>query len=164
VSVQIGPDKVVTLHYTVKNDSGEVLDRSEQGEPLSYLHGAGGIVPGLESALAGKVTGDRVSVSIPAAQAYGERDPALVHKVPRRAFGGVAAIEPGMRFEAQTEQGARPVTVVRVQGDMVTIDGNHPLAGQNLNFDVEIADVREASAEELTHGHVHGPGGHHHHG
>jgi len=161
--VQIGPDKVVTMHYTVKNDSGEVLDRSDKNEPISYLHGAGGIVPGLESALEGKVTGDRVSVSVPAAQAYGERDPALVQQVPRRAFGGTPKLEPGMRFQAQSDHGARTVTVVRVQGDMVTIDGNHPLAGQNLNFDVEIAGVREASSEELTHGHVHGPGGHHHH-
>ena len=161
--MQIGPDKVVTMHYTVKNDSGEVLDRSDKNEPISYLHGAGGIVPGLESALEGKVTGDRVSVSVPAAQAYGERDPALVQQVPRRAFSGAAKLEPGMRFQAQSDHGARTVTVVRVQGDMVTIDGNHPLAGQNLNFDVEIAGVREASSEELTHGHVHGPGGHHHH-
>ena len=161
--MQIGPDKVVTMHYTVKNDSGEVLDRSDQGEPISYLHGGGGIVPGLESALTGKTAGERVSVAVPAAQAYGARDPALVQQVPRRAFAGVAAIEPGMRFQAHGEHGARTVTVVRVQGDMVTVDGNHPLAGQNLNFDVEIAGVREASAEELTHGHVHGPGGHHHH-
>src|SRR5215472_1615262 len=147
------------MYYTVKNDSGEVLDRSDKDEPISYLHGTGGIVPGLESALAGKVAGDRVTVAVPAAQGYGERDPTLVQQLPRRAFAGVSVIEPGMRFEAHSEHGARTVTVVRVQGDMVTIDGNHPLAGQNLNFDVEIAGVREASAEELTHGHVHGPGG-----
>ena len=159
--MQIGPDKVVTLNYTLKNDAGELLDRSERGAPLLYLHGTGGIIPGLEAALTGKVAGDKLSVAVPAKDAYGERDPKLVQSVPRRTFPGTAALKIGMRFQAETGQGRRAVTVVRVQGDMVTIDGNHPLAGENLNFEVEIEAVREASAEELTHGHVHGPGGHH---
>ena len=160
--MQIGQDKVVTLKYTLTNEAGEVLDRSTDGEPLAYLHGQGNIIPGLEEALAGKQTGDKLQVAVPAARAYGERDPALVQQVPKRAFQGASEVRPGMRFHAQTERGARAVTVVQVQGDMVTVDGNHPLAGQNLNFDVEVEGVREASADELTHGHVHGPGGHHH--
>ena len=160
--MQIGQDKVVTLKYTLTNEAGEVLDRSTDGEPLAYLHGQGNIIPGLEEALTGKQTGDKLQVAVPAARAYGERDPALVQQVPKRAFQGASEVRPGMRFHAQTERGARAVTVVQVQGDMVTVDGNHPLAGQNLNFDVEVEGVREASADELTHGHVHGPGGHHH--
>ena len=159
--MQIGQDKVVLVHYVLTNDAGEVLDKSEADEPLAYIHGAGNIIPGLEEALAGKSTGDKLSVAVPAEKAYGPHDPELVQAVPRRAFEGTE-VKPGMRFHAQTEDGPRAVVVTRVQGDMVTIDGNHPLAGQNLNFQVEIAEVREASAEELEHGHVHGPGGHGH--
>jgi FKBP-type peptidyl-prolyl cis-trans isomerase SlyD len=160
--MRIGPDTVVTLNYTLTNDAGEVLDRSEAGEPLAYLHGQGNIIQGLEEALTGKQAGDKLSVAVPAAKAYGERDPALVQKLPKRAFQGAGDLKAGMRFHAQTEHGPRAVTVVQVQGDMVTVDGNHPLAGQNLSFEVEVHGVREASGEELAHGHVHGPGGHHH--
>jgi FKBP-type peptidyl-prolyl cis-trans isomerase SlyD len=159
--MQIGQDKVVMVHYVLRNDAGEVLDKSETEEPLAYIHGAGNIIPGLEEALLGKTAGDKLSVAVPAEKAYGAHDPELVQAVPRRAFEGTE-VKPGMRFHAQTEDGPRAVVVTRVQGDMVTIDGNHPLAGQNLNFEVEIAEVREASAEELEHGHVHGAGGHDH--
>jgi FKBP-type peptidyl-prolyl cis-trans isomerase SlyD len=160
--MQIDRDKVVTLKYTLTNQAGEVLDRSGDGEPLAYLHGQGNIIPGLEEALAGRRAGDKLQVAVPAAKAYGERDPQLVQQVPKRSFQGASEIRPGMRFDAQTEGGPRAVTVVQVQGDMVTVDGNHPLAGQDLHFDVEVEGVRAASVEELTHGHVHGPGGHHH--
>ena len=158
----VARDAVVTIHYTLKNDSGEVLDSSAGGEPLAYIHGSGNIIVGLEEALQGKAAGDRIAVAIPAAKAYGERDTSLVQQVPRRALQGGGDVKAGMRFTAQTEHGPRQVVVTRVAGDMVTVDGNHPLAGQALNFDVEIAAVRAASEEELAHGHVHGPGGHDH--
>jgi FKBP-type peptidyl-prolyl cis-trans isomerase SlyD len=161
--MQIAQDKVVSIHYTLKNDAGEVLDSSSGGDPLAYLHGQGNLVSGLEKALEGRQAGDKLSVRVEPADGYGVRDDGLLQQVPRRQFGG-ANVQPGMQFHAQTSGGhARVVTVVRITGDMVTVDGNHPLAGENLNFDVEVTDVREASAEELEHGHVHGPGGHHHH-
>jgi FKBP-type peptidyl-prolyl cis-trans isomerase SlyD len=160
--MSIQQDQVVSIHYTLKNDAGEVLDSSADGEPLTYLHGHGNLITGLERELTGKNTGDKLQVKIPPADGYGEYDKALIQKVPRRALKGIPKITVGMRLQAQTEHGVRAVTVSHVAGDMVTLDGNHPLAGQNLNFEVEVADVRPASAEELSHGHVHGPGGHHH--
>ena len=161
--MNVAQDKVVLIHYTLKNDAGAVIDSSSGGDPLAYIHGQGNIIPGLEKALDGKQKGDKVSVKVDPAEGYGVRDDALVQSVPRRAFGGVPDIKPGMQFHAQGEQGhTRVVTVTGVKGDMVTVDGNHPLAGENLNFDVEIAEVRDATEEEMEHGHVHGPGGHHH--
>lgn len=162
--MQIAQDKVVLIHYTLKNDAGETLDSSSGGEPLAYIHGQGNLVAGLEKALEGRQSGDKLNVKVEPAEGYGVRDDALIQQVPKRQFGG-ANVQPGMQFHAQTSQGhARVVTVVRIQGDMVTVDGNHPLAGETLNFDVEVTEVREATQEELEHGHVHGPGGHHHHG
>lgn len=159
----IAQDKVVLIHYTLKNDEGEVIDSSSGQEPLAYLHGQGNIVPGLEKALEGKQAGDKLSVRVEPSEGYGTRDARLVQAVPRRQFGS-ANVQPGMQFHAQTSQGhTRVVTVTGIAGDMVTVDGNHPLAGENLNFDVEVTGVRDASEEELSHGHVHGPGGHHHH-
>ena len=160
--MQIATNTVVLIHYTLTDTAGKVLESSSGGEPLAYLHGAGNIIPGLEKALEGKTTGDKLSVEVPPEQGYGVRDEALVQQVPRRAFQGVRDIKPGMQFHTQGGGGPMQVTVTAVQGDMVTIDGNHALAGQTLKFDVEIAKVREATAEELMHGHVHGPGGHHH--
>ncbi len=161
--MNVAQDKVVLIHYTLKNDAGAVIDSSSGGQPLAYIHGQGNIIPGLEKALEGKTTGDKVNVKVDPAEGYGVRDDSLVQQVPRRAFGGVSNIQPGMQFHAQTSQGhTRVVTVTGVKGDMVTVDGNHPLAGENLNFDVEITEVRDATEEELEHGHVHGPGGHHH--
>ncbi|QHS10829.1 peptidylprolyl isomerase [Sinimarinibacterium sp. NLF-5-8] len=160
--MQISQNSVVCIHYTLTDDAGEVIDSSSGGEPLAYLHGAGNIIPGLENALAGKQVGDKLKVHIDPAQGYGERNPELIQDVPRRAFQGVDNIAVGMTFHAQSSQGPMQVTVTRVAGDMVTVDGNHALAGVALNFDVEVTDVRAASEEELSHGHVHGPGGHHH--
>jgi FKBP-type peptidyl-prolyl cis-trans isomerase SlyD len=161
--MHIAPEKVVLIHYTLKNDAGETLDSSSGGDPLAYLHGQGNLIPGLERALEGKQAGDKLSVSVGPGDGYGQRDDKLVQQVPRRQFGG-ANVQPGMQFHAQTSQGqTRVVTVTNIVGDMVTVDGNHPLAGENLHFDVEVTEVRDASAEELEHGHVHGPGGHHHH-
>jgi FKBP-type peptidyl-prolyl cis-trans isomerase SlyD len=159
--MQVARDAVVLIHYTLKNDAGEILDSSSGNDPLAYLHGGGNIIPGLEEALEGKVAGDKVNATIPAAKAYGEVEPGLIQQVPKRAFQ-TGEIRPGMTFTAQTEHGPQRVVVTRVAGDMVTVDGNHPLAGQTLHFDVEITEVRAATAEELEHGHVHGAGGHHH--
>ena len=161
--MSIAQDQVVSINYTLKDDAGAVIDRSAAGEPLTYLHGHGNLIPGLERELAGKNTGDRLQVKIAPADGYGEYDRALVQKVPRRALKGLADVRVGMRLQAQTADGARPVTVTQLTGDMVTLDGNHPLAGKNLNFDVEVTHVRAATAEELAHGHVHGPDDHHHH-
>jgi len=160
--MQIAPDKVVHIHYTLRNDEGSILDSSSGGNPLAYLHGKGNLIPGLEQALEGRQSGERLNVTVEPKDAYGERNEGLVQQVPRRMFSGVTDIKPGMRFHAQSEQGERMVTVTQVSGELVTVDGNHPLAGQSLSFEVEITEVRDATTEELTHGHVHGPGGHHH--
>src|SRR5262249_50646633 len=161
--MSIAQDQVVSIHYTLKNDAGDVLDSSANGEPLTYLHGHGNLIPGLERELTGKNVGDKLAVTIAPADGYGDYDKALVQRVPRRALKGIQSVRVGMQLQAQTEDGARTVTVTQLTGDLVTLDGNHPLAGQNLNFEVEVKDVRDATAEELAHGHVHGPGGHHHH-
>jgi FKBP-type peptidyl-prolyl cis-trans isomerase SlyD len=158
--VSIQQDSVVTFNYTLKDDAGEVIDSSE-GEPLAYLHGHGNLVPGLERELEGKDAGSKLSVKVAPGDGYGEYSKDLVQKVPRRSLKGISKVAVGMRLHAQTPQGTRAVTVTHVTGDMVTIDGNHPLAGKNLNFDIQIVEVRAATKEELAHGHVHGPGGHH---
>jgi len=161
--MQITQDSVVSIHYTLTNDAGETIDSSAGGDPLTYLQGNGNLISGLENALAGKQPGDKLQVKIAPADGYGEYNKALVQSVPRRQFKGIKDVRVGMQFQVQGEGGhPRSVTVTNIMGDMVTIDGNHALAGQNLNFDVEVSDVREATAEELSHGHVHGPGGHHH--
>jgi FKBP-type peptidyl-prolyl cis-trans isomerase SlyD len=161
--MEVNADRVVTIHYTLRNDASEVLDSSAGGEPLAYIQGHGNIVAGLEKALEGRRSGDRFSVTVPPAEGYGVRDPALVQRLPRRTLQGAGEIQRGMQFQARDQDGVRVFTVTAVAGDMVTLDGNHPLADQNLHFEIEIVDVREATAEELEHGHVHGPGGHHHH-
>ena len=160
--MQVANNTVVVIDYTLTNDAGEVVDSSKGGEPLAYIHGIGQIIPGLENALEGKQAGDDVSVTVAPADGYGDYNEGLIQVVPRDMFQGVDTVEPGMQFHAQTNEGLQTITVTRVEGDDVTIDGNHPLAGQNLNFEVSIRDVREATPEELDHGHVHGPGGHHH--
>ena len=160
--MKIADNKVALIHYTLTNADQDVLDSSEGQEPLAYIHGHGHIVPGLENALDGRSKGDRFSVTVSAQEGYGEHDERLTQAVPRQMFSGVEEIEVGMQFHAQTEQGMQVVTVVSVADDTITIDGNHPLAGQDLHFDIEVVDVRDASAEELEHGHVHGEGGHHH--
>jgi len=160
--MSVSQDQVVSIHYTLRDDAGEIIDRSADGEPLTYLHGHGNLIPGLERELTGRKPGDRLQVKIAPAEAYGEYDKELVQRVPRRALKGIASLRVGMRLQAQAPGGSRAVTVTQIVGDMVTLDGNHPLAGKNLNFEVEVAGVRAATEEELAHGHVHGPGGHHH--
>ncbi len=159
----IGTDSVVTIHYTLTDDAGVVIDQSEPAEPLAYLHGHGNIIAGLEKELTGKSAGDALTVTVLPAEGYGEYDNDLVQSVPRRTLRGIKDIKTGMRLHAQTAAGTRAVTVTKVIGDMVTLDGNHPLAGKSLHFDVRIDAVRAATEEELSHGHVHGPHGHHDH-
>jgi FKBP-type peptidyl-prolyl cis-trans isomerase SlyD len=157
-------DKVVTIHYTLRDDDGDIIDSSSGSEPLDYLHGHGGIVPGLEAALAGKSAGAKLQVSVPPAEGYGEAGEADTKSVPRDAFPDDVELEVGMQFFAQSPSGEPvPVWVVGVDDKTVVIDFNHPLAGQTLHFEVEVVGVRDATAEELEHGHPHGPDGHHHH-
>jgi FKBP-type peptidyl-prolyl cis-trans isomerase SlyD len=158
----VAKDKVVSIDYTLTGEAGKVLDTSQGRAPLEYLHGAGNIIPGLEGALEGKSQGDQLIVSVPPENAYGEKDPKLVQQVPRSAFAGVQEIKPGMQFQAQTQAGPRVISIVDVQGDNVTIDANHPLAGETLNFDVTVVGVRDATPEELSHGHAHAAGGNQH--
>jgi len=160
--MKIENNKVVSINYTLRNDVGEVLDSSEGREPLAYIHGMGNIIPGLESQLLGKSVGDSLKVSIPPSEAYGEYDLSQVVQVSRSQFEGAPELKVGMRFTATSDQGYQIVTITNINDDVVTIDGNHPLAGKTLHFDVTVVDVRDASPDELSHGHVHGPGGHHH--
>ncbi|MEX0715049.1 MAG: peptidylprolyl isomerase [Planctomycetaceae bacterium] len=160
--MQAAADKVVLIDYTLTDDAGNVLDRSDEGEPLAYLHGAENIIPGLEQALEGKSAGDALQVSLAAGDAYGDHDPQLVQAVPRAQFPRDMEPEVGDQLQAETPDGPRIVTVVKVETEAVTIDANHPLAGVPLNFDVKVVEVRDATREELDHGHVHGPGGHEH--
>jgi FKBP-type peptidyl-prolyl cis-trans isomerase SlyD len=159
----IAPDTVVSIHYTLTLDDGELVDSSQGDDALVYLHGHGNIVPGLESQLAGRKVGDVFTAVVAPEDGYGEHDPAGVQTVPRSSFPKEVEVQPGMQFQAENEDGtSAELTVTEVDGDEITIDLNHPLAGQTLHFEVKVAAIRRATAEELTHGHVHGPHGHHH--
>ena len=160
--MEIAADSVVLIHYTLKDDKGEVLDSSAGGEPLAYIQGHGNLVPGLEKALEGQRGGSTLKVTVPPAEGYGVRDEALVQRVSKRSLKGSGEIRKGMQFQARTEQGMRLFTVTAIIGEMVSLDGNHPLADQTLHFDIEVVEVRPATTQELEHGHVHGAGGHHH--
>ena len=153
--MKISDGKAVQIDYTLRNDAGEMLDSSEGRQPLAYLHGAGNIIPGLEAALEGKGAGDALSVSIPPAQGYGERDDAKTLTVGLSQFPDPKQAQLGAQFGIQTDQGSHMATVTAVVGDQVTLDLNHPLAGETLHFDVDVVDVKEASEEERAHGHVH---------
>ncbi|HIY70755.1 MAG TPA: peptidylprolyl isomerase [Candidatus Luteimonas excrementigallinarum] len=155
--MEIASNRVASIHYTLTNDEGQVIDRSPEAQPLSYLHGAGNIVPGLERALEGKSAGDTFNVDVTPEEGYGQRNDGLIQTVPREAFQGVDSINPGMQFRAQTDNGPLVVTVVEVDDAQVKIDGNHPLAGQTLHFAIEVANVREASEQEKQVGHVEMP-------
>lgn len=153
--MQIANNKVVEIHYTLKNDAGETLDTSDGRDPLAYLQGSGNIIKGLESALEGKAAGDKVEVVVEAKDGYGERQEAAVQQAPMSAFESIDGLKVGMQLQAQTERGPVPVTVAAIEGDTVTIDANHQLAGERLHFDVSVENVREATKEEIEHGHVH---------
>jgi FKBP-type peptidyl-prolyl cis-trans isomerase SlyD len=158
--MQIESKKVVTIAYTLKDEAGEVIDTSVGGEPLLYVHGMGSLVPGLEKALDGRSVGDRFSVVLTPEEGYGKRDESLIRKIPiRKLPDGKAAV--GSRVRVQTDQGPAMLLVTAVRGDYATVDPNHPLSDKTLHFDVEVVGVRDATPEELEHGHAHGPGGHH---
>ena len=162
--MQIAPNTVVTMTYTLTNAEGQVLDQADASHPFVYMQGAHNIIPGLEQALAGKQAGDTAVVTVQPEDAYGEYNEQLTHQVPRQMFGNVPEdqLVVGAQFQAQTNGGVEIITIADVDGDMITIDANHPLAGETLTFDVKILDVRAATPEEIEHGHAHGPGGHHH--
>ena len=159
--MQIANEKVVSIHYTLTNDQGDTIDSSQGQTPLVYLHGSGQIIPGLEDALLGKKTGDKLKVSIAPEQAYGERHDHLVQQVPKEQFPDTD-LQVGMQFQVETNQQPIIVTITHISDAEVTVDGNHPLAGQTLHFDVEVVELREATEQELAHGHAHGAGGHDH--
>lgn len=160
--MQVAKHKVVSIDYTLTDNQGTELDSSRGKTPFAYIHGIGNIIPGLESALEGKEAGDEVKAVIPPDKGYGDRDENLVQQLSRTQFDTEDNISVGMQFHAMSEAGPRVVTVIGVQDDNVTIDGNHPLAGVTLHFDVTVKDVRDATGDELSHGHVHGDDDHHH--
>jgi len=160
--VQIGAETVVSFHYTLRDDSGKDLESSRGGNPATYLHGAHNIISGLESAMTGRVGGESFSATIMPEDGYGLRDPGRVQRVPIKHLAFNGKLAPGAVVQLSTSDGMRTVTVIKAGRHSADIDTNHPLAGQTLTFDIEIVEVRSASADELAHGHVHGPGGHHH--
>ncbi len=162
--MKIEKDRVVSFHYTVSERAGEgwsPLESSEGRDPLVIMVGHGNIIPGLEKAMEGREAGDKFEVDVAAAEAYGEKREGLSQRVPKKHFGS-QRLEPGMQVILQTNFGPRAVTIQKVGMSVVDVDLNHPMAGKDLHFAIEIADVREATPEEIEHGHVHGEGGHHH--
>ncbi len=160
--MQITNNTAVSIHYTLTNDLGEQLDTTIGSEPLDYLHGQGNIISGLETALTGKEVGEKFNIRIDAADAYGELSDEMIQVVSRDMFDGIDKIEVGMQFHAAVNSGTGIITVINIDGDDITIDGNHPMAGQALNFSVEIMAIRLATKDEVEHGHIHGSGCHHH--
>ena len=159
---KIAQNTVVSLDYTLTNDAGDILDKSENGQ-FVYLHGTNSIIPGLENALADKSLNDEFKVTIEADDAYGQNDDSKKQVVGREMFEADSPIEVGTQFHAQSPEGEMlMITVTAIDGDQITIDGNHPLAGERLHFEIKVTDLREASEEEISHGHAHGPDGHHH--
>ncbi|MDQ3036319.1 MAG: peptidylprolyl isomerase [Myxococcota bacterium] len=164
VQSTIAADKVVGIHYTLKNAAGEVVDSSSGSDPLFYLHGHDNIVPGLERKLTGRNVGEKLEVVVQPADGYGERDTRGEQQVPREAFPADVSLEEGMQLALRDPSGAVvPLWINKVENDLVHVDLNHPLAGEVLTFDVEVVSVREPTPEELEHGHPHGPDGEHHH-
>ena len=160
--MKIDNQKVVQMHYHLTDGDKNVLDSSQGREPLAYIHGVGNIIPGLEKQLAGKEVGDKITAVVEPAEAYGERDDNLMQIVPKSGFQGDEELQVGMQVQVGTQNGPAIASVAKIDGEDVTLDINHPLAGMTLHFDVEIMDVRDATKDELDHGHVHGPGGHQH--
>ena len=155
-------DKVVTFHYTLTNAAGEIMESSREKDPMVYLHGANNIIAGLEKAMEGYAVGDTISATLEPEDAYGERNEKNVQRISMKHLKGVGKISVGQVLNLKTNKGQVQVTVLKVGRFNVDVDGNHPLAGVQLTFDVEIMDIREATEEELKHRHVHGPGGHQH--
>ncbi len=151
--------KVVSFHYTLKNEAGEDMESSRDRDPMVYLHGYRNIVPGLENAMKGREVGDTFEVTVPPAEAYGEHNPDSVQRISAKHFSNIKRLSPGQMVSLQTRQGPVQAVVLKVGRFNVDVDANHPLAGRTLTFDVEITDIRDATKEEIDHGHVHGPGG-----
>lgn len=160
--MKISKNSVASIEYTLTDDGGTVIDTSEGGAPLAYIHGIGNLIPGLEKELEGKTAGDELKVHIAPEDGYGERNDQMVQAVSRSEMPEGVEIEVGMQLQAESDQGMHVVTVIGVDDDKIQLDANHPLAGVPLNFDVKVVEVRDATAEELEHGHVHGEGGHEH--
>lgn len=160
--MKIEKNRVVQIHYTLKDDQGETLDSSVNQGPLPYIHGIGALIPGLEKVLLGKQAGDKFSTVVAPADGYGEYDADQVFQVPADGFQEDDELELGMQVQLDSEHGPAIATVTKIDGEEVTLDLNHPLAGVSLHFDVEVVEVREATRQELDHGHVHTPGAHHH--
>jgi FKBP-type peptidyl-prolyl cis-trans isomerase SlyD len=160
--MKVSKNKVVSIHYTLKNSEGQILDSSSGREPLYYIQGIGNLIPGLENELENKQVGDKLQAVITPEHAYGERHDSLVQQVSKSGFQGDEELSIGMQVQIETNQGVNIAVVTEISGENVTLDLNHPLAGETLHFDVEVMSLRDASKEELDHGHVHGPGGHHH--
>lgn len=161
--MSITKDHVVTFHYQLTDERGTLIEDSHTGEPLVYLHGHAGIIPGLEQAMAGRAAGESFCATIPPEQAYGVRHDASTHRVQMKHVITQGKLRAGQVIAVNTEQGPRQVTVVKAGKFVVDVDTQHPLAGRTLTFAIDIVDVRDATAEERAHGHAHGPGGHHHH-
>jgi FKBP-type peptidyl-prolyl cis-trans isomerase SlyD len=160
--MKIAQHSVVTLDYTLKNSEGELLDTSEGRQPLVYLHGVGGLIPGLEKELTDKAKGDNVVAIVPPEEAYGSRRDDLLKVVSKDGFQGEEEMTVGMQVQLETEHGPAIALISSIEGNDVTLDLNHPLADMTLHFDVTVQDVRAGTEEEISHGHVHGPGGHEH--
>lgn len=161
--MEIAKNAVVLFHYKLRNAAGEELESSHGDDPSAYLHGFGNIIPGLESAMTGHRAGDSFSATVDPEQAYGLPQPGRVQRVPVKHLIFKGKLRPGLPVQINTERGRMPATVVKAGKFSADVDTNHPLAGQTLTFDVDVLEVREATAEERSHGHAHGPGGHHHH-
>ena len=159
--MQITNNTAVSIHYTLTTDTGEEIDSTIGGEPLVYLHGRGNIITGLEKALDNKTVGEKFNVRIEPTEAYGEFSEDKIQVVSREMFDGIDNIEVGMQFHAAVNSGSDIITVTKIEGDNITIDGNHPLAGQALTFVIDVVGVRLATKEEISHGHIHGAGCHH---
>jgi len=155
-NVKITKNAVATLEYTLTDDAGELIDTSEGDTPLIYIHGTDSLIPRLETELDGKAVGDELKVHLKPEDAYGERDDEMLQTMPRTDLPEDVELEVGMQFQAESDDGIHIVSVAAIVGDDVVIDANHPLAGVALNFDVKVIEVREATSEELEHGHVHG--------
>ena len=158
----IQKNSVVSIDYTLKNEEGTIIDSSVGHSPLTYMHGTGALIPGMENALEGKSEGDDFRVIITPADGYGDYNENLLHKVDRKELAHLPNLEVGMELEVQADEEPMIMTIAEMSDDTIVLDGNHPLAGQTLNFDIQVREVREATADEISHGHAHGPGGHHH--
>ena len=160
--MEIAKNKVVQIHYSLRNDAGDMLDTSQGKTPLAYLHGVGQIVSGLENALTGKKAGDAFKIVVNPEEGYGTKKDDLIQQVPKSGFQGGGEPSVGMQVQFQAGEEIAVGVITHMEGDLVTIDFNHPLAGANLHFEIEVVNVRNATLEELSHGHAHGEGGHHH--